>query len=290
MFILCPMNLFSRICFIAGVFLIAHISCKQDHLKTDKTEVVTYYPSSKPCTRWWWFATEIQKKDVKYQLDWMKEMNFGGVEIAWVYPLYRYQKMYADKYNRHYPVDTTAQKWLSPEWSEIVAYTKAYADSNGLSCDFTFGSAWPVAGSNIDRQHMTQIYGDTIFRQALTFAWTYPDTQWVINHLDSNAFNLFADPVGDALRDALKGSKSSLFTDSWEIKLNPTNKIWTPGFENTFREKFGYDIIPYMKAGLDTFPDVRYDYMLHLDEYVTNGFYIPFVKKCRELGEWSRVQ
>jgi hypothetical protein len=275
---------------INGASLISLFGFRPDTKYGDKPNYVVCYPTSKPCTRWWWFATEIKKSDIKYQLDWLKEMNFGGVEIAWVYPLYRYQKMYAEKYNRQYPIDTSAQKWLSPEWSAMVAYTKAYADSIGLSCDFTFGSAWPVAGSNIDEAHSTQIYGDQSFRQSLTFAWTYPDTQWVINHLDSNAFNLFADPVGDALQQALKGSKSALFTDSWEIKLNATNKIWTQGFEHTFQKTFGYDIIPYMEAGLDSFPDVRYDYMLHLDDYVTNGFYKPYVKKCKELGAWSRVQ
>jgi len=270
--------------------LIILAGCAKGILPSDQASSNPFYPSSKPCVRWWWFATEIRKPDIRYQLNWLKEKNFGGVEIAWVYPLYRYQKMYAEKYNRHYPIDTSAQEWLSPEWSDMVAYAKAYADSIGLSCDFTFGSAWPVAGSNIDKAHRTQIFGDTAFQQALTFAWTYPDTQWVINHLDSNAFNLFAQPVGDALKQALKGSKSSLFTDSWEIKLNAKNKIWTPGFEQTFREKFGYDIFPFMQAGLDSFPDVRYDYMLLLDEEVTNGFYKPYVRKCKELGAWSRVQ
>src|SRR6187431_423258 len=180
-----------------GMLIVALSGFVSSDHETHGNDKTSFYPTSKPCTRWWWFATEIRKTDIKYQLDWAKQMNFGGVEIAWVYPLYRYQKMYADKYNRHYPVDTSAQKWLSPEWSEVVSYAKAYADSIGLSCDFTFGSAWPVAGSNIDRKHTTQIYGDSTFRQSLTFAWTYPDTQWVINHLDSNAFNLFADPVGD---------------------------------------------------------------------------------------------
>lgn len=242
-------------------------------------------------TRWWWFATHIEKEDIRYQLNWLKEKNFGGVEIAWVYPLYRYQKMYADKYNRHYPIDMSAQKWLSNEWSEVVEFTKSYADSLGMACDFTFGSAWPVAGSNIERKHMTQIYGDTAFRQLLTFAWTYPDTQYVINHLDSNAFAAFSKPMGDALQKAIRtGRKSSLFTDSWEIKLNAKNKIWTEGFEETFKKTFGYDILPFMEAGLDSFPDVRYDYMLHIDDYVTNGFYKPYVAKCKELGAWSRVQ
>jgi len=276
--------------FLGFLLCMSCLACKPVANSTHHSISASFYPSSKPCTRWWWFATEIKKEDVQYQLDWAKEMNFGGVEIAWVYPLYRYQAMYAQKYNRHYPIDTSAQTWLSPEWSAMVAYTKAYADSIGLSCDFTFGSAWPVAGSNIDKAHRTQIYGDPTFQQALTFAWTYPDTQWVSNHLDSNAFQLFASPIGDALHDALKGSRSALFTDSWEIKLNGKNKIWTPGFDVAFKQNFGYDIIPYMNTGLDSFPDVRYDYMLQLDEYVTNGFYKPYVKKCRELGACSRVQ
>ncbi len=270
------------------IALMGLLSCQP---QTQKEEPRTeFYPTSKPCTRWWWFATEIKKSDVKYQLDWAKENNFGGVEIAWVYPLHRYKLLYELWYNRYYGVDTSAQKWLSPEWSEVVTYTKQYADSIGLACDFTLGSAWPVAGSNIGKEHTTMIYGDTAFRQKLTFAWTWPEEQLVINHLDSNAFNKFADPIAAALTDALKGSKSALFTDSWEIKLNGTHKIWTPGFDTRFKEVFGYDIIPFIEDSLDLYPDVRYDYMLLMDEYVTNGFYKPYVRRCKELGAWSRVQ
>lgn len=276
--------------FLFGFLIIALSACKQKDAHTEEAGVAGFYPSSKPCVRWFWFATEIKKPDVKHQLDWLKENNFGGAEVIWLYPLYRYQNWYAKDYNRHYPKDTTAQKWLSPEWQDVVVYTKRYADTIGLACDFGFGSAWPAAGSNIDKEHSTQIYGDTSFRQWLTFAWTWPEKQLVINHLDSNAFYRFAEPIGDALQEALKGSKSALFMDSWEVKLNAKNKIWTPGFENTFEKNFNYDIIPYMEAGIDSFPDVRYDYMLQLDEYVTEGFYKPLAKKCRELGAWSRVQ
>ena len=281
------MNAISGRILVICLSVLVGIGCADEPKSADSQG---YYPTSKPGTRWWWFATEIKPEDVRYQLDWAKAHNFGAVEIAWVYPLYRYQRMYERSYDRCYPVDTSAQEWLSPEWSEVVAYTKRYADSIGVACDFTFGSAWPVAGSNIDVEHSTKIYGDTSFRQLLTFAWCWPDTQYVINHLDSNAFNLFAEPVSAALENALGGSRSALFTDSWEIKLNSTNKIWTPGFDATFEEEFGYDIIPYMEAGIDSFPDVRYDYMLHLDEYVTEGFYKPYVRKCKEMGAWSRVQ
>ncbi len=249
-----------------------------------------FYKSTKPLVRWFWFATWIKTEDVKHQLEWVKANNFGGVEIAWLYPLYRYQDWFQKDFNRFYPVDTSAQKWLSQDWTDIVAYTKRVSDSLGLACDFTYGSAWPVAELNIDKAHGTQIYGDSSFSQMLTFSWAWPENMRVINHMDSNAFALFAKPFQNAMKDVLKGKKTTLFADSWEIKLNKKHKLWTPGFDSTFKFRFGYDIIPYMNMGLDSFPDVRYDYMMLLDEYVTNGFYKPFVKKCKELNSWSRVQ
>lgn len=276
---------------ILWVFLLQAIISNQSTCDTNETNRPNkFYNSSKPMARWFWFATNIKQSDIKYQLDWAKKNNFGGLEIAWLYPLHRYQEWFAKEYNRHYPIDTSAQKWLSKEWSDIVAYTKRYSDSIGLNCDFTFGSAWPVAGHNIGKQYGTQIYGDTSFSQLLTFSWAWPQNMRVINHLDSNAFRIFSEPFEAAMKNVLNGRKSVLFTDSWEIKLNKKNKIWTPGFDSTFKLKFDYDIIPFMNMGIDSFPDVRYDYMLHLDEYVTNGFYIPYVKKCAEMGAWSRVQ
>lgn len=279
-----------RILILSSLFLIGIMSFQLIPKHNEYNSPNPFYNSSKPLVRWFWFATWIKQEDVKHQLEWVKVNNFGGVEIAWLYPLHRYQDWFKKDFNRYYSVDTSAQKWLSQDWTNIVAYTKRVADSLGLACDFTYGSAWPVAELNIDKAHGTQIYGDTSFSQMLTFSWAWPENMRVINHMDSNAFSLFARPFQDAMKDVLKGKKTSLFADSWEIKLNNKNKLWTPGFDTTFKSRFGYDIIPYMNMGLDSFPDVRYDYMMLLDEYVTNGFYKPFVKKCKELNSWSRVQ
>ncbi|MGB4970506.1 MAG: hypothetical protein WBO31_13305, partial [Saprospiraceae bacterium] len=161
--------------FILWLFLLPGVLSVQTQTKPTKhIPPNPFYNSSKPMVRWFWFATKIKEIDVKYQLDWARSNNFGGVEIAWLYPLHRYQEWFARDFNRHYPVDTSAQKWLSKEWTEIVAYTKRYADSIGLACDFTFGSAWPVAGHNIGKDFGTQIYGDTAFSQLLTFSWAWP--------------------------------------------------------------------------------------------------------------------
>ena len=98
-------------CYLILLFAITITSCKKNQHQ-NVIDASEYYSSTKPCTRWWWFATEIKKPDIKHQLDWAKDNNFGGVEIAWVYPLYRYQKMYARSYGRHYPKDSSAQEWL----------------------------------------------------------------------------------------------------------------------------------------------------------------------------------
>ncbi|MCB0734814.1 MAG: hypothetical protein KDC76_09540 [Bacteroidetes bacterium] len=249
----------------------------------------SYYPTSKPIARWWWFATDVQNSDIAHQLNWAKDMNFGGVEIAWVYPLHRFNRLYKQRHGIEYEVDSTAPEWLSVGWVEHVVFAKKYCDSIGLSCDFTFGSAWPIAG-NIPEKFGTKVYGDTAFRQWLTFGWTWPQNQLVIDHLDSQAFHLFSQPIQDALKEPLKGTKSALFTDSWEIKMNSHMKIWTTGFEDKFRHRFGYDILPYMEQHLDSFPDVRYDYMMLLGDLVTDGFYKPYVDACQEMNAWSRVQ
>ena len=67
------------------------------------------YAEGKPYTRWWWVADQIEKEDVRYQLEGLKEQGFGGVEIAWVYPM-------------EGNPDTPRYAWLGQEWAEVVSY------------------------------------------------------------------------------------------------------------------------------------------------------------------------
>ena len=60
----------------------------------EKAERQSQFPefSSKPYARYWWFASKIKEDDVRFNLDWLKAHGFGGVEVAWVYPLNRFNK------------------------------------------------------------------------------------------------------------------------------------------------------------------------------------------------------
>ena len=250
-----------------------------------------FFRSSKPYTRWWWFASAITKEDIDAQLDWLKENNFGGVEIAWLYP--PRPKVWTNLFKQLNPEEKErklqAPKWLSPEWSELVAHAKQQADKVGLGCDFTFGSGWPFGDTGVAKEESVQIYGKPDFEQRIErISWELPAKPLVLNHLDRQAFAHYAQRIGKALTPALAGSRSGLFCDSWEVE---THGLWTRGFGEAFQKKFGYDVRPFISRVYDRdCGDVRYDYMKLLSQYVIEEFYRPFAQTCHELGAFSRVQ
>lgn len=224
----------------------------------------------------------ITKADIADNLAWLKDNGFGGVEIAWVYPLNRMEKD-----TIHY---TPRQPWLSPEWTEMVTYAKRCADRLGLGCDFTFGSLWPFGDTKVPFNEATMNMIDPKWRQDIAGSWDYPKKGYVLDHLNRNAFFHYAERTGGALRPALKGSVSGLFCDSWEVE---TKFLTTPGFEERFRERYGYSLKEYV-AGLyangEPYRSVRYDYMKLLSQYVIDEFYKPFTAESHRLGAYSRVQ
>ncbi|MEI6898740.1 MAG: glycosyl hydrolase, partial [Bacteroidota bacterium] len=241
-----------------------------------------FYNDSRPWTRWWGFATMIDKASITDNLVWLKNNGFGGVEIAWVYPLNRMKKDTV-----HY---TPRQEWLSPAWSKMVAYAKHCADSLNLGCDFTFGSLWPFGDTKVPFNEATMNMTDPKWRQEIAASWDYPKKGYVIDHLNREAFSHYAERTGNALKSALKGNPSGLFCDSWEVE---TRFLSTPGFDDAFTRKFHYSLSLYkdsLYSNFEPYRSVRYDYMKLISEFVIDQFYRPFTAKCHELGAYSRVQ
>ena len=235
------------------------------------------YSSSKPYTRWWWFSSNIDTNDVRDQLVWLKDHEFGGVEIAWIYPIF------LDSATAH-------PEFLSPEWSRPVEVAKRGADSLGLGCDFTYGTLWPFSDLNLPDGDQSRNYFDSGRIAERQFTWDFPKRARVINHLNKDVFYRYAAKMNKGLANAYKGSKSGLFVDSWEVE---TEYLWTPGFGETFIKEHGYDLEPYMRDSSiykDENADVKYDYMSTLSEYVMKEFYGPFADNARSVGAFSRSQ
>jgi hypothetical protein len=230
-----------------------------------------YYPDARPWTRWWWYANPIRPEDLIRQLDWLKDMGFGGVEIAWVYPQ---------------PDEEPGVKWLSPEWSELVAHASRHAAAIGLGCDFTFGTLWPFGGSFVSEADAS-LNHDGPSPQRLRKSWESPVEGRILNHLDAAALERYAAIIGTALAPALTGGRRpGFFCDSWEVR---TEGLWAKGFGAAFRARFGYEIEPLMPV-LDDHPDARYDYRKLIGEDVLREFYQPYATLCRRHGGFARVQ
>lgn len=198
-------------------------------------------------------------------------MGFGGVEIAWVYPQ---------------PEEESGVKWLSPEWSRLVAHASSHAASIGLGCDFTFGTLWPFGGTFVPAEDAA-LNHDGPSPQRLLKSWELPEEGLILNHLDATALGRYATIMAAALAPALTGGRRpAFFCDSWEVR---TESLWTAGFGGAFRDRFGYDIEPLMSV-LDEHPDARYDYRKLIGEYVLREFYQAYAEECQRHGGFARVQ
>jgi hypothetical protein len=234
-------------------------------------------PTARPGTRWWWFSGPIQTEAIIAQLEWIKANGFGGVEIAWVYPLERNRENVGN-----WP------RWLSREWSALVAQAKRHADRLGLGCDFTFGSLWPFGGSTVPVEDAHRTF-EGPSPPHLSHSWEEPfgvEPTYVLDHLNHQALERYAAAMGAALAPALEGSTSALFCDSWEVS---TWRMWSDHLWEPFRRQFGYEL----RERIDEIEDdehLRYDYRRFIAGAVLEEFYRPLVSICHRLGAKARVQ
>lgn len=257
---------------IAIVFL-TFLSCSGD-IQESGSNI-----GNKPYTRYWWFASMMKEEDIRYNLNWLKENGFGGVEIAWVYPL-----------NRFNPQDTTytpRQEWLSPEWTQIVDFAVRYADSIGLGCDLTFGTLWPFGDSYVTADQATRRYGDSGWRQVITRSWEHPKSGYVIDHLTPANYIPYFERLMKAFPRPETSIRQSYFIDSWEVE---TEKLWCESFPEDFYSRYGYDITRFMDSIYEPGNNrYLYDYMSLISDKVLK-FYRDFDSTLNSRGVLSRGQ
>lgn len=251
-------------------------------LDAQKKEISTNLPyalSSKPYARYWWFASQIRPEDVRYNLDWLKDNGFGGVEVAWVYPL--------NRFNKNDTSYTPRQEWLSNDWQAIVDYTIHYADSIGLGCDLTFGTLWPFGDTYVTFEQATQRYGDPEWRQQIKLSWQHPKVGFVIDHLTPKNYQPYFTRLMDTFPRPVTQNPKAYFIDSWEVE---TERLWCKGFERDFANRFGYDIQPFMNYIYNPVNNQQlYDYMQLISDKVLR-FYADFDSTLNSAGILSRGQ
>jgi hypothetical protein len=120
------------------------------HMVPAETELYTLFkdPSgtAKPFVRWWWNGLRVVKEELLRELDMLKELGIGGVEINSI----RFPET-AD------PLQYKEFEWLSDGWMEMLQFTLKAAKERGIICDVIMGSGWPFGGEFLTKDEQTQI-------------------------------------------------------------------------------------------------------------------------------------
>lgn len=89
----------------------------------------------KPWTRWWWFGSAVDEKNLTYNIGELGEAGIGGVEITPIYGVKGYEDNYIP--------------YLSPKWMNMLAYTHGEIEKWGMQVDMNNGTGWPFGGPDV---------------------------------------------------------------------------------------------------------------------------------------------
>ena len=82
--------------------------------------------------RWWWFGPSVERDELSRELTAMAQAGFGGVEVAYVYPL-----------------GEATTEFLSEAFLADLRFAADRAHELGLRFDLTLGSGWSFGGPHI---------------------------------------------------------------------------------------------------------------------------------------------
>ena len=82
--------------------------------------------------RWWWFGPSVERDELYRELTAMAQAGFGGVEVAYVYPL-----------------GEATTEFMSDDFLADLRFAADRAYELGLRFDLTLGSGWSFGGPHI---------------------------------------------------------------------------------------------------------------------------------------------
>ena len=105
-------------------------------------------PDSKyrPFVRWWWNGLRLDENEILRELDLMKQVGIGGVEINSI--------RFPDEADS---VGFRSMPYLSDDWTKMVRVAADGCRERGMICDMIGGSGWPFGGEFLPREQQLQM-------------------------------------------------------------------------------------------------------------------------------------
>ncbi len=251
-------------------------------LSAQSTDWYTPTTENKPFVRWWWHGSAVDREGLTYNLEEFARAGIGGYEVT---PIYGVQG------NEEHDID-----YLSPEWMEMYGYLVSESERLGLQCDLNNGTGWPFGGPQITPGLAAQKMeiGEDGIRSVQTrqkVKRAAPGGEgWVMDHYNPEALKTYLERFDKAFAQSGAKWPHTWFNDSYEVY----GADWTPKFAEVFRERYGYDITPYLMQKPDSASDGRdraiADYRECLGDLLMENFIIPWVEWCHSHGSLARNQ
>ena len=87
---------------------------------------------AKAGARWWWLGSAVDKENLQWNISEYAKHGIGALEIT---PIYGVQGNQANNI-----------EYLSDKWFEMLRFTQAQCNRNGIELDMATGTGWPFGG------------------------------------------------------------------------------------------------------------------------------------------------
>jgi hypothetical protein len=217
---------------------------------------------NRPGCYWWWMGSAVDKENLTWNLETLREAGMGGVSIIPIYGV----KGYEDRY----------LEFLSPAWVEMLSFATKEAQRLGMWADMTTGTGWPFGGPMITEEEAdaTAVYEGGVLSQKFSGR--------MVKRAAPGGVGMAVNPYSaKVMADYLKHFDGPLgaegvvlpraqYHDSFEFLGN-----WCPELPQEFKRRRGYDLLEHLpelfgEGDPETVARIKSDYRetlsdLHLD-------------------------
>ena len=270
--------------------------CSAFGLSAQDTGWYSPVTENKPFVRWWWLGSAVDKEGLTWNLEQFAKAGIGGYEVTPIYGV---------KGNEAGDID-----YLSPEWMEMYKYLVSESERLGLECDMNNGTGWPFGGPQISADIAAQkmkVTADGVesVQTGQKVKRAAPGGEgWVMDHYNPEALKTYLERFDKAFEESGAEWPDTWFNDSYEVY----GADWTPGFPEYFKQKYGYDIVPYLMqkpetpadrnavavkpepSALSDYDRAIMDYRECLGDMLMENFIDPWIEWCHSHGSRVRNQ
>jgi hypothetical protein len=215
-------------------------------------------PDHRPGAYWWCPGSALDRENIDWNLETMREAGFGLAHLIPIYGARGYEDRYID--------------YLSDEWMAMLDHAVEKAESLGMHLDMTTGTGWCFGGPDLAEAHKdTRVeYRDgklNFIRKRMVKRAAPGGEGAMLDPFNPEAMKAYLERFTRAFEKSNAAMPRAQYHDSFEYQ-----GTWSDALLPAFREARGYDL----EDHLDLFFNeedhseerarLKYDYRLTLEE------------------------